>query len=359
MIGQHRPSAFLEPAAVEAWDAWFRWRDRAGLHDVSIEDTWHRVVTALAGAEDRHAGSTWGTRWMDAFLDWRLLPDGRLLAAAGTGRVTWRAGPLDAVLNLARFVPAGGSPAAKFNLAAVADCAELAVRAMDNAAMIAGIGAPVLRIGVVGMADALALLGADFDSDAGRAWAIRISAALAEGCFRASVRLAAERGASPDDTSAIIARAALRKMPHELLRDANVHRLRHTRLTAVTSQRRLALLANDVADALDPLQGGIHSNMIAAPGGQRTVQSLGYAVNVLRARGDRREDNPDILARPPWSGQLAMRAAVQPWMDDPIDYPLLTAADPDDDQRRDARRQAARHGLGEPAWRNASELIPA
>lgn len=48
----------------------------------------------------------------------------------------------------------------------------------------------------------------------------------------------------------------------------------------------------------------------------RDAFRAGYALNVLRA---------DTL---PWTAQIAMRAAVQPWMDEPIAYPLLEAAEP-------------------------------
>lgn len=347
-----RPSPFSDLASVEAWDAWFRWRDHTGLHDTSIEDTWQRVATALTSSETGDDGARQRTRCLDALAAWRLLPDARLLADAGTGRTSWRHGALHAVLNAAAFVSHGGSPDALLALTCMADCAALAVRTLDNAAMLAGIATPHLRIGLIGIADALALLGLAYDSDAARAQAAAMARALAEGCLRGNIALAATRGAGAADTQACMARAARRDAPPELLRDARQHGLRHASLTAITTQLRLALLANDVADAADPLQGRNHAHVIAAPAGQRTIRSSGHALNVLRNAADGHAGEPDTLPDLPWTAQIAMRVALQPWMDEPIAYPLLATREPDAGQQDKARQQAALHGLGEPVWRN-------
>jgi hypothetical protein len=73
-------------------------------------------------------------------------------------------------------------------------------------------------------------------------------------------------------------------------------------------------------------------------------------------RGGATEQNlaPSVLENLPWTAQIAMRAAVQPWIDEPIDYPLLVEGEPDPELRAEARRQAAIHGLGSPAWRSTS-----
>lgn len=73
----------------------------------------------------------------------RLLPDARLLADAGTGRLSWNDGVLSAALNLAAFVSPGCAPENSLALAALADCAALAVHTPDNAALLAGITTPL------------------------------------------------------------------------------------------------------------------------------------------------------------------------------------------------------------------------
>lgn len=349
-----RLSPFIEPVAVEAWDAWFRWRERGDLRDVSIEDTWRRVAVALASVEADGGKRRWLARFLKAFANWQLLPDERLLAAAGTGAVTWRDGDLHAALNIAAFVPVDAHSTLDIDPAAIGDCAEVAVRVLDNAALLAGIAAPRLRIGMVGVADALLLLGLDYDSEAGCARAAAFARAVAEGCLRANVELARERGATPDDTRQAIAR--VRKLEPEWQRDAERHGLRHRQLTAITSQPRLALLANDVADALDPLLGKNHWHTIAGPDGPRSIQSSGYALGVLHADGDPQGESRAVLRDLSPAAQLAMRAAVQPWIDAPIDCPLLLEGEPDPAQQAEARSQAGVLGLGAPRWRTLSAL---
>lgn len=355
-----RPSSpFIDLASVDAWDAWFRWREGAAPRDASIEDTWQRVATTLISVEAKHAVAARRTRCMDALASWRLLPDERLLANAGTAHITWRDGALHAVLNAAAFVLPDRSPDASIGYPAMTDCAALAVRMLDNAALLAGIATPRLCIGLVGIADALALLGLGYDSDAGRAQATSMARAVAEGCLHGNIQLAAERGACTGDAREALARAELRDASRDLLRDVARYGLRHVRLTAITSQPRLALLANDVADAADPLRGENHAHTIAAPGGQRMIRSSGYALNILRSRGTGCGSKPDTLTDMPCTAQIAMRAVLQPWMHETITYPLLARREPDDCQRYKARQQAALHGLGEPAWRDPSTLLSA
>jgi len=357
MIDLHKTSPFIDLAAVEAWDAWFRWREKADLRDLSIEDTWRRVSAALASIESGGEATTWQTRFMDAFASWRLLPDERLLASAGTGRTAWRKGMLHASLNAAGFVSADYP--ASIDLSALGDCSALAVRALDNAALQANIAAPHLRIGMIGVADAVALLGLRYDSDSGRMQAAAMGRALAEGCLQGSIMLAAERGPCGHEAHASAARGRLRGLPDELLRDAARHGLRHLQLTAITSQPRLALLANDVADAVDPLRGTNHVHVIGASDGQRTtVRSSGYALNLLHGGEIGAEDLPDTLPDMSWMAQIKMRAALQPWMDEPIHYPLLATNDLGDAQRVEARKLAAYRELGEPTWHEVAELQP-
>lgn len=348
MTAPYRISPFIDPVAVEAWDAWFRWRGRSGLHDISIEDTWRRVAAALAAPESPPDAAQWRARFQQALLAWRLLPDERLLASAGTGRIAWAQGPLHACLNMAGFVP----PVSQFQLAAITDCAALAVRALDNAALIARMAKPRLRIGLIGVAGALHLLGLRYDSDEGRALVASFARALAEGCFRASIELARERGAGRGDAAAAIVRGARRGLPENLLREAETCGLRHCATTAITSQRRLAMLANAVADGLDPLMGANHAYIFVAPGGERTVVSSGYALTV--SIGDHDAATPDTLENQGWQPQLRMRAAVQPFVDQAIAYPLLVAHLPDDRERSEAERLASRLGLVKPSWQLAS-----
>jgi ribonucleoside-diphosphate reductase alpha chain len=360
MLDLHRPSPFIDLAAVEAWDAWFRWREKGDLRDISIEDTWRRASAALASSEPPAEIARWQSRFANALASWQLLPDERLLASAGTGRPMPLDGALHASLNAAAFVSVDPATGASLDLAGLRDCAALAVRTLDNAALQAGIAAPHLRIGMIGIADALALLGSRYDSDGGRKQAAVMAHALAEGCLHGNILLAAARGPCGQAAlHACITQAKLRGLPEDLQHDAERRGVRHARLTAITPQPRLALLANDVADAADPLRGKNHAHLIATSHGQcTTVRSSGYALNVLHAGGQAPETPPDTLSDMSWMAQIKMRAALQCWIDEPIDYPLLVTNDLGEAQRLEARRLAASHQLGDPVWREAVEVQP-
>jgi len=352
----HGTSPFIDTAAVEAWDAWFRWRDRDRLRDLSIEATWQRVVDALCGS-----GSPARADLMDACSSWRLLLDERILATAGTPSANWPASGLVAAINASMFVRRRFTAHAHVDVAALAQTAKLAVRTLDHAALLRHgetDGNARLRIGIVGMADALALLGARYDAATACRYTGQVCSAVAEGCFEASIGRMRdhERGPMPIDSQ--LRRATERGLPFELVRDARRHGLRHACLTAITSQPRLALLANNVANALDPLLGENHVHRIASADDMRSVRSSGYALIV--GRSPSRASMPEAIATIAHLGidaQLALRAAAQHWMDEPIAYPLAVARAPEDAQWQSMRRLAREGGLAEPSWRSLDECI--
>ena len=75
----------LAPISQQIWDAKYRLKaDDGAPIDVTIEDTWRRVARALAAAEK--SPEQWEVPFYQALEDFRLLPAGRILAGAGTGR---------------------------------------------------------------------------------------------------------------------------------------------------------------------------------------------------------------------------------------------------------------------------------
>ena len=291
MQDHFKSSPFTHAAAVEAWDAWFRWREDGQLRDWSIEATWHRVARALATPEP--APALWIRRWIDVQSTWQVLFDERILASAGTARACWPCDPV-AVLNLSSFVHGDSAVDTRFDVAALRSTAELALHALDNALLCCrddGFAPIRPRVGVIGFGDALQRLGQNYDSAFAREFAGEIGSALAQGCLACSVRLARDRGAAQGDLPAYA-----RHMPSELLADIARYGVRHLRTTAITSQPRLALFANNTSDALDP--------PLATP--------ADYAAPAIRV-----------------DAQIAVRSAMQPWIDAPIDYPFRVGQAPD------------------------------
>jgi ribonucleoside-diphosphate reductase alpha chain len=349
-------SPFIDASAVEAWDAWFRWRCNGELRDLTVEASWERVAGALATAETSDAAG-WKQRFRDGLAGWKVLPDACVLRCAGTELVECPPTGLGAALNLAGFVRGAFTGWAGFDRDGFRAGAELAVRMLDDAITLTGAELaepPRLRIGFIGLADALALLGVRYASPEGMDYAREFARLLAEGTLAGSVQLAAERGARLPFDAAQQARAEARGMPPALIEAAGRHGLRHAALTAIDSQPRLALLANNVADALDPLPAESSWLVIDAPGGSRRLRSYGFAHNLRRrhlvATGGQcaaLENGADCSI----VDQILLRAELAPWIDAPIDYPYPAADAPDPVIEADWVALATSRSLPTPTWR--------
>lgn len=327
---------FTDRAAVDAWDSWFRWRNGNGLRDRTIDATWWRVADAIAGAEGAQ-DRLWAYRFVDAFSHWHLLPDERLLRMAGTEPGLRPFESPRATLNVASFVIAPLTPRARFDGERFAAVAALAVRLLDDALVTMRGAAPTfsgLRIGLMGLADALQLLGIPYDDPRAAEQAGVVGTALAIGTLRGTTELAMERGPIDARPSHRVALWRDRGAPDELLESALQGGVRHNRLTAIGLQPNLALLANNASDALDP----------PPPRPQN-------------GRGDslskHAEGAPAIKGEALVTAQLAIRAAIQPWIDAPIEYPLTLAGEADAARLESFARLAGAYGLCEPSFRSS------
>ena len=294
---------FSRSDSVDVWDAYFRWRDGPQLRDVTIDDTWWRVATAAAKGDGAEA-PLWAQRFVDSFSRWRMLPGENLLRTLGTHGELVAGGSLGAVLNIAAFVSRPAPTRSVFHRDTLVETASLAVRFLDDVAASCVVERPMrLRIGIIGLADALEALGLEYDSVDGRCQAAQAAQAMAEGCLRSSVELAMERGSrlSSEDCRACADRLRHRGMPGTLVEQA-LHGLRYVSLTAIDSHPALARLANGVADGV---ADGIEKPKPMHVGGFASGRILG--------------------------AELEMRAIIQPWIDEPMDKlhrPAAAATDP-------------------------------
>jgi ribonucleoside-diphosphate reductase alpha chain len=79
---------FNSDISSRIWDVRYRYRESGKIIDLAVEDTWHRVASALAGVEQQDK-EIWGRRFYRVLEGFRFLPGGRILAGAGTShRVT-------------------------------------------------------------------------------------------------------------------------------------------------------------------------------------------------------------------------------------------------------------------------------
>jgi ribonucleoside-diphosphate reductase alpha chain len=280
---------FTDPVSVETWDACFRWRADDALRDVTIDDTWWRVIDAVA-SPDRGTATDWAHRYFDAFSRWRLLPDERLLRCAGSDRAPGAVEPPAAVLNVAAFLhaPIGGVP--RLERTALVETAALAVRLLDDAMRNTRIVRrdAGLRVGLVGFGDALRTLGIPYAAPAAQEFARTVAQTLAEGCMRGAVALAEARGAFASGVASpgMAMRWHALGLPETLIESATQTGLRHAQLTALDRHPLLARLANGASDALEDVVVPLHATRRADP----------------------------VLV----TAERALCAAMQPWIDAPI-----------------------------------------
>ncbi len=77
----------LPRISQQIWDMKYRLKAADGSPiDRTIADTWDRVARAAAAAEPKRARAPWTKQFAEAMADFALLPAGRILAGAGTGR---------------------------------------------------------------------------------------------------------------------------------------------------------------------------------------------------------------------------------------------------------------------------------
>jgi ribonucleoside-diphosphate reductase alpha chain len=78
--------AVVASISQQIWDMKYRLKAPSGEPlDKTIEDTWRRVATALAAPE--HDPAIWAERFYAAMTDFKVLPAGRVVAGAGSGRL--------------------------------------------------------------------------------------------------------------------------------------------------------------------------------------------------------------------------------------------------------------------------------
>ncbi|TDR41584.1 ribonucleoside-diphosphate reductase alpha chain [Tahibacter aquaticus] len=317
------PTSFVDPVAVEAWDAWFRWREGNDLRDLTIDATWSRVTGALSSLSPGHPVQH-EQQIGDAISSWRLLPDERILAGAGTRGFAWPSRGLNATINIARFVSLPFTQRASFQVDALAATVLLALRLMDDVRQATGCDDAQLRLGIVGLADAVALLGADYTGPSGVAAAEEAARLFAAASLVASNQLACERG-----SLVVSDEHALRRFSGQLSvterRTILRHGLRFGPLTTADSQPHLALLANNVADALQPLRGERQTYEVRGPRGGRQVVGSGFALTLWRQLGARSGEEAyphPTAATTTAEHQGRIEATVKPW----LDYPAHTTA---------------------------------
>jgi len=260
-------------------------------------------------------------------------------------------------LNLAAFVESAFTADARIDLDALAAAAALAVRFLDDVIDVSRYPLPAqaeqawikrrIGLGITGLADALVLLGLDYDSEAARMLAAHVMLTVRDAAYRASIELAREKGGFPGlDRPAFLASGFATRLPAELRDAIAAHGIRNSHLLAIAPAGTISLLANNLSSGIEPIFAAeAERRVLGTDGRYRSHRVIDHALYLWRQQG--RASMPPALVEARQIDPLAhlqMQAALQPFVDNAISKTINVAADIPFERFADLYRQA--HVLG-------------
>ena len=167
-------------------------------------------------------------------------------------------------INLARLVVKPFTPDAGIDPTRLEGLARIAVRFLDNIIDVSAYpiaaqrreahGKRRIGLGVTGLADALAMCGLTYGSEAAAAAAKGWMAAIEHAAYDASAGLAAEKGAFPlFEPAPFLASPNVARLAPEVRRAIAEHGIRNGCLTSIAPTGTISLLAGNVSSGIEPV----------------------------------------------------------------------------------------------------------
>ncbi|MEJ2479348.1 MAG: adenosylcobalamin-dependent ribonucleoside-diphosphate reductase [Acidihalobacter sp.] len=235
-------------------------------------------------------------------------------------------------LNLVRYVRRPYTPEAYIDLGALEADASVAVRMLDAVIDVSGFPLPAqarearanrrIGLGLTGLADALLLAGLDYGSQAARDQASAIMRAVGHAAYRASVALAKEKGAFPSfSAEEYLAAPFVARLPQDIREQIAAHGIRNSHCLAIAPAGSISLLAGNVSSGIEPIYSIDQCRrLLDGEGRERELRLVDWACQLWR-NGHPGEPFPDALTTATEltpAAQLAMQAALQPYVDNAI-----------------------------------------
>jgi ribonucleoside-diphosphate reductase alpha chain len=235
-------------------------------------------------------------------------------------------------LNLVHFIRQPFEHAATVDWGALEAATAIAVRLLDNvldvsrypleAQAVQAHGSRRIGLGITGLADALIMLGLNYDSDSAREVGAEILRCIRDAAYQASIELAQEKGPFPHLDKALYQKSTFVQRLPAVLRDAIArHGIRNSHLLAIAPAGSISLLANNVSNGLEPAYGWEYQRKLRLPDGSYAEYRVSdYAWRQYRRRhpsGALPEAFVDASSLPPLA-HLQMQAVLQPFVDNAI-----------------------------------------
>jgi ribonucleoside-diphosphate reductase alpha chain len=263
-------------------------------------------------------------------------------------------------INLTRFVKRPFCVDAALDVAALEERVQVAVRFLDNVIDVSRFPLPAQRheartkrrigLGITGLADALAMVGQRYGSEAAAQQAAHWMAALSRAAYLASSELAREKGAF-----ALFDRDRFLQAPHVAAHDKDVRRaiarygIRNGCLTSIAPTGTISLFAGNVSSGIEPIfELWTKRRILDAHGRTQEVVLDDYAVRLFRLQHGEDAALPEVFVT---ASQLTphehmrMQAALQPYVDSSISKTINCPADLPFSDFADIYREAYASGV--------------
>lgn len=238
-----------------------------------------------------------------------------------------------ASINLSRLVTAPFTPDARFDLGELRRLTGIAVRLLDNtidasryALADQAMQAQAQRrigVGVTGLADAIAMLGARYGSAKAVFLVGSWMQTIQNEAYRASARLAAERGPFPMYIeSKHLLQPSVRALDADVRAEVERHGLRNGTLTTIAPTGTISMFAGNVSSGIEPIFSTSYLRAITTPDGTKSLERvIDYAVWRHDAIYGSELPLPEAFvtaAELDPSDHIRMQAAAQKWVDSGI-----------------------------------------
>ena len=147
-----------------------------------------------------------------------------------------------------------------------------------------------MGLGITGLANAGEMLGFPYASEGFLKWAEKVFACLRDETYRASARLAKEKGSFPLYNTAYLKSNFIRTLPASVKKEIRTYGIRNSHLTSIAPTGTISLVADNISSGLEPTFSYYYDRTIQTGDGERIERVEDYAY----ARGYRGRKADDL-----------------------------------------------------------------
>jgi ribonucleoside-diphosphate reductase alpha chain len=235
-------------------------------------------------------------------------------------------------LNLARFVASPFTQQTQIDTRALTEATRVAVRLLDNVIDVSRYPLPQqaekargsrrIGLGITGLADALVMLGLDYDSERARTTAADVMHVICHSAYRASIALAQEKGYFPHfERDKYLDGSFVRGLPQDIRAGIAATGVRNSHLIAIAPTGTISLLAGNVSSGIEPIFAASHTRKVLGEGAPQEFTLTDQALAVWRAANKTATGFPKLFMTAgdlPIRAHLDMQAVLQPYVDNSI-----------------------------------------